>query len=78
MVDGAARMIKKVFAVWADNPKAGHQGTYNQPFGGSFAKMAVDWLDVQLKHSEKRLGIFRGSDTSVYPDWKIVNNGKLH
>lgn len=58
--------------------KAGHQGTYNQPFGGSFAKMAVDWLDVQLKHSEKRLGIFRGSDTSVYPDWKIVNNGKLH
>ena len=71
------KSIKKVFAVWADNPKAGHQGTYNQPFGGSFAKMAVDWLDLQLKNNEKRLGAFQGTDNSIYPEWKIVNNGKM-
>lgn len=71
------KSIKKVFAVWADNPKAGHQGTYNQPFGGSFAKMAVDWLDLQLKNNEKLLGVFQGTDNSIYPEWKIVNNGKM-
>lgn len=71
------KSIKKVFAVWADNPKAGHQGTYNQSFGGSFAKMAVDWLDLQLKHNEKIIGVFQGTDNSIYPEWKIVNNGKM-
>ena len=66
--------IKKVYAVWADNPKAGHGGTYEQPFGGSFATMAIDWLDLWLKNATQKAINFQGTDTSVYPDWTVKNN----
>lgn len=67
--------IKNVPAVWADNAKAGHGGTYNQPFGGSFAKMAVDWLDLQLKGNADNGADFIKT-TRKYPEWTIQSNGK--
>lgn len=63
--------IKKVWAVWADNPKAGHGGTYNQPNGGSFAKMATDWLDLILKKRDKNLESFTVKSKEIYSDWKF-------
>lgn len=70
------KSIKKVHAVWADNPSAGHGGTYNQPFGGSFAVMAIDWLDLQLKGKSEKAENFKTTNKSIYPDWTIQNNGK--
>lgn len=67
--------IKNVPAVWADNAKAGHGGTYNQPFGGSFAKMAVDWLDLQLKGNTGNAANFI-STNNTYKEWTIKSNGK--
>lgn len=67
--------IKNVHAVWADNAKAGHTGTYNQKFGGSFAKMAIDWLDLQLKGKTDNAANFITTN-SVYNEWTIKSNGK--
>lgn len=64
------RNINKVHAVWADNAKAGHTATYNQPFGGSFAKMAIDWLDLQLKGKTENADRFRQTN-DFYPEWTI-------
>lgn len=70
------KSIKKVHAVWADNPSAGHGGTYNQPNGGSFATMAIDWLDLQLKGKTDKASNFITTNKELYPDWTIQNNGK--
>lgn len=67
--------IKKVHAVWADNAQAGHGATYNQPFGGSFAKMAIDWLDLQLKGNTSHAANFITTNP-VYKEWTIKSNGK--
>lgn len=69
--------IKSVPAVWADNAKAGHGGTYNQPFGGSFAKMVLDWLDLQLKKDDKKSDYFKQTNTDIYPEWTIKANKKV-
>lgn len=63
--------IRKVPAVWADNAQAGHTGTYNQPFGGSFARMVIDWLDLQLKNKQQKAEGFRQTNTTIYPEWTI-------
>ena len=68
------KSIKKVQAVWADNPKAGHGGTYEQPNGGSFATMVIDWLDLQLKNKNQKAANFQCSDETVYPGWTILCN----
>lgn len=68
--------IHNVPAVWADNAKAGHGGTYNEPYGGSFAAMAVDWLDVQLKgNTGKAINFIRTNP--AYPGWTIQSNDKM-
>ncbi len=67
--------ITNVHAVWADNAQAGHGGTYNQPFGGSFAKMAVDWLDLQLKGNTGNAANFITTNP-FYKEWTIKSNGK--
>lgn len=67
--------IGNVHAVWADNAAAGHGGTYNQPFGGSFAKMAVDWLDWQLKGNTGNAANFITTNPA-YKEWTIKSNGK--
>ncbi len=66
--------IKNVHAVWADNAEAGHGGTYNQPFGGSFAKMAIDWLDLQLKGNTALAPNFLSTNPN-YKEWTIRSNG---
>lgn len=69
------KSIKKVPAVWADNAQAGHGGTYNQPNGGAFAKMAIDWLDLQLKGKAQNADNFKQTN-AAYPEWTIMCNSK--
>lgn len=69
------KKIKRVPAVWADNAQAGHGGTYNQPLGGSFAKMAIDWLDLQLKGKTANAANFIKTN-EVYKEWTIQSKGK--
>jgi len=63
--------ITKVPIVLADNAKAGHSGTYNQKFGGTFAKLALKWMDWQLKGKQENSAIFLQSSLSEFPEWTV-------
>lgn len=65
------KAIKKVPAVFADMPKAGHGATFAQPFGGDFAKMSVRWLDWQLKGQEQHAKLFLEADVKEFPEWTM-------
>jgi len=45
----------------AVNYPVGHGGTYGQPHGGEFAKVACSWLDWQLKGDQDGASMFVGS-----------------
>jgi dienelactone hydrolase len=63
--------INHVPVAFANHQTAGHGGTFSEKFGGSFAKMALDWLDWQLK-SKKTSDVFLKSNLSQYPDWTMM------
>ena len=54
------------------NFDVGHGGTYAQPNGGEFAKVAVAWLKWQLKGDETAGKMFSGADCGLCKDteWK--------
>ncbi len=62
--------IEKVPVSFANHKTAGHGGTFAQEFGGSFAKMALDWLDWQFKGKDHS-AIFLEKDLSEYPGWTM-------
>lgn len=49
----------------------GHMGTFGAEFGGSFARMALDWLDWQLKGEQAGASVFLQGDLSDYPGWTV-------
>ena len=63
--------IKKVPVVLADNTQSGHGGTYEQPLGGSNARMVRAWLDWQLKGKSEPEALFLQSDLTGYDQWTI-------
>ena len=65
--------ITKVPVVWADLPTAGHGGTYWYSKGGDFGKVALKWMDWQLKGYSENARAFLKPDLSVFPNWKIQN-----
>ena len=65
--------IKQVPVVWADLPTAGHGGTYWDPQGGEFGRVALKWMDWHLKGYSQNASIFLKPDTKVFPKWKIQN-----
>jgi hypothetical protein len=48
-----------------------HMGTFGEENGGSFARMALDWLDWRLKGKEERAQVFRSADVTRYPGWTV-------
>ena len=64
-----------VFGAWQD--KMTHLGTYGQANGGYFSKIAVAWLDWQLKGDRKAAAMFRGADCTLCkaPDWHVAKAG---
>lgn len=60
--------------VFVGNLDVGHGGTYGQPFGGDFAKVATAWLNWQLKGDKKAATLFIGDKPglSKFPGWTFA------
>ncbi|WP_207420662.1 alpha/beta hydrolase family protein [Desertivirga brevis] len=60
--------------VFMANMDVGHGGTYSQPHGGEFAKVATSWYKWQLKGDKKSSEIFRGEPAGLAknPVWKVA------
>jgi hypothetical protein len=58
--------------VFAANMDVGHGGTYSQPHGGEFAKVATAWFQWQLKNNTDAGKMFTGNPCglSQNPLWK--------
>lgn len=67
--DDFARIDKVPVAI-AHLDGAGHGGTYMQPNGGEFGKVAVTWLKWQLKGDETAEKMFAGPDCGLCEDTK--------
>jgi len=59
--------------VFVANMDVGHGGTYGQPHGGEFAKVATAWFQWQLKNNKEAGTMFTGnpSGLSKNPLWKV-------
>lgn len=70
-LDDASRIKHvPVFLGWLP---VGHGGTFSQPNGGEWAKIAVNWLDWQLKQDAKAGQWFQGDDCGYCKaaDWTV-------
>ena len=65
--DDFARIDKVPIGI-AHFDDVGHGGTYSQPNGGEFGKVAVAWLKWQLKGDETAKKMFSGSDCGLCKD----------
>ena len=63
--------INHVPIVFANHKTAGHSGTFEQPFGGSFSKLAIKWLDWQLKDKQTNATLFLQGNTADFVNWDI-------
>jgi hypothetical protein len=59
--------------VFVANMNVGHGGTYGQPHGGEFAKVATSWFKWQLKGDNEAGKLFTGNPCglSQNPVWKV-------
>ncbi|MGM8226961.1 poly(ethylene terephthalate) hydrolase family protein [Cellvibrio sp. ARAG 10.3] len=59
--------------VFVGNIDVGHGGTYAQPFGGDYAKVATAWFNWQLKGDKKAGELFTGNPPglSKFPGWTV-------
>lgn len=63
--------IKNVPVVWADLPTAGHGGTYWNPGGGEFGRLAIKWMNWHLKGFDGNARTFLMPDKKDFPSWNI-------
>jgi len=58
--------------VFVANFDVGHGGTYAQPHGGEFAKVAVNWYKWQLKGDAEAAKVFTGNPPGIskFTGWK--------
>lgn len=63
--------INHVPIVFANHRTAGHSGTFEQPYGGSFSTLAIKWLDWQLKNIDTNATLFLSSQDTSFPRWNI-------
>jgi hypothetical protein len=59
--------------VFVANMNVGHGGTYSQPHGGEFARVATAWFKWQLKDDKESGKVFTGEPCglSQSPIWKV-------
>ena len=60
--------VEQVPIYFASHATAGHGGTYGEEYGGSFAALAIDWLDWQFKDKDNS-EIFLNEQVERYPDF---------
>jgi hypothetical protein len=55
------------------NLDVGHAGTYARPHGGEFTRVALAWLDWQLKGRKEASKMFLGEDSELRRDanWTV-------
>jgi dienelactone hydrolase len=63
--------LNHVPVAFADAIDAGHSGTFEEPYGGSFARMALKWLDWQLKGESSNADVFLKADLEAFPRWTM-------
>jgi len=71
------KRITKVPAIHTYKDGVGHGGTYSQPNGGDFARVAVSMLDWQLKGDKEASKMFLGADCGLCkdPQWHVQTKG---
>jgi hypothetical protein len=59
--------------VFVANMDVGHGGTYGQPHGGEFAKVATAWYQWQLKGDKEAGKLFTGNQPGLAANaiWKF-------
>ena len=64
---------------FAANLDVGHGGTYRQPHGGEFARVATAWFKWQLKGDNEAAKMFTGEPCglSMEPGWKAEKKNIL-
>lgn len=67
------RRINRV-PIFAANLDVGHGGTYGQPHGGDFARVAVAWLQWQLRGDPQAARMFAGEPCGLAKraGWKVM------
>lgn len=65
--------ISKVPVVWADLSTAGHGGTYWDPRGGDFGRVALKWMNWHMKEYSQNARIFLKPDLTDFPKWTFKN-----
>jgi len=63
--------INHVPIIFANHQTAGHSGTFEQSYGGSFSTLAIKWLDWQLKNNDSNASLFLSSQDTSFPHWDI-------
>ena len=63
--------IKNVPVALANLKDGGHMGTFAEPFGGSFARIALQWLDWHLKGRVSNSVVFLNNQLADYPGWTV-------
>jgi hypothetical protein len=59
--------------VYMANLDVGHGGTYQQPHGGEFARVATAWYQWQMKGDKEAAKLFMGEDCGLCtdPEWRF-------
>ena len=63
--------ISKVPVAFASQNHVGHGGTYADPYGGSFSRMARAWLGWQFKDKRSEIDVFLHNRLNDYPDFTM-------
>lgn len=62
--------IDSVPIAFASHETAGHGGTFTEEYGGSFARMALDWLNWKFKDKDGAK-VFLEKNLINYPGWTM-------
>jgi len=64
--------ITTVESTLSINNNVGHEGTFGTvPYGGTFATMAIKWLDWHLKGKYENCSVFIDKDLSEFSNWTV-------
>lgn len=63
--------INHVPVALANDLDGGHSGTFEQPLGGSFASLALKWLDWHLKNKDVNASVFLAGKLSDFDGWTV-------
>ena len=63
--DDFAQLKNEMPAFWSSLDGIGHGGTYMQPHGGDYAKVAGAWLKWQLKGDKEASTMFTGTEPAI-------------